>query len=87
MLSLEDILEKGKEEMRQQNYHDLRLRKKQRIQRNDKFVIALYDRLMGDDNESNKICHWLDTHNMINQDESSSPNFTQMFRSEINKNK
>ena len=57
------------------------------MERNDKFVVALYDQLMSDNNEANKICQWLDTHNRINHDESSTPKFTKMFRSEKYKNK
>ena len=76
-----DILLLGTEEMKKENFIQTRLKKKQRINRNVKFINELFTTVENSQSKNNNDLSWMKDSISEGSNESSSPSFSSRFRS------
>ena len=78
--STSDILSLAKEEMKQHSFNEIRMRKKQRRERNDEFLYSLFQKLDGPNNNITQFDCWLKNSEDIQTTNRNTYDFTRKYR-------
>ena len=70
-----DVITKGRTEMKVMNFKKIRLRRKLRIERHEKCILSLYEKMIHPTNELDKEIEFLNDNTTINAVEKSIENF------------